>query len=184
MKQRIKQTGMALAAAAAFGLMMAAPQSAEAQWRRDRSDWGLGRNTGREYTAAVRRLVDRLEQSSNAFREYFERHGRDDRYRDDRYDRRDRYDRGRRPVGRYLGYEELKSRVQHLDESIEDLDRNIGRSDYWTDTRAHVSDVLRRARVVDRAMDDRGMHPAVRDRWRRVAADLNALAAMFGMSGV
>ena len=172
MNANIRRMGMALLAATALGAFMAAPQAAQAQWRRDRDT--LGR-FGREYGAQARKIVERLERDSNAFRDAFEHHGWDDRRSRD--DRRYRDDRSRG----WDRNEDLRSNVQRFDEGTERLRRDFGRSDYYLDTRAQISDVLRMARPIDRAMDDRRFSSMVVDRWHRVAADLDALATIFGL---
>jgi hypothetical protein len=189
---------MGIVAAALVGGLALAPQAAEAQFGRDRRDrdW----NFARQYRGEVRRLVERLERDSNSFRSEFEKHRwndrdryRDSRYRgyrdrDDRYyrDRDDRYYRDNRDYRNR--WEDMKRDVQLLDERIEDLRREIGRNEYWVDTRVQMSDVMRLARTVDRFMDDRDFdvrgNRTVEDRWRRVIGDINALAALFGLGRV
>ena len=91
--------GLLAAAGIAFSLLVSAP--AEAQRYRDTGSYGYRRGPGE----SIRRLVDRAESTSNAFRDAVER---DDRFRDSvensRYGQGDRYYRGNRyggDVGRY-----------------------------------------------------------------------------------
>lgn len=146
-----------IAATLMLGILAAAPDAAHAQWRRDREDLPIGR----DYRVGVQRLVERLERDSNAFRESYEKRERD---------------------GRNEG---LKRQIQKFDEAAEDLRRNLGRSDYWLDSRSQVQDMIHRARPIDRAMRDGGrFSPLTEDRWRRTVMELNALALLFGIRGV
>ncbi|HEY0868358.1 MAG TPA: hypothetical protein VGE01_13315 [Fimbriimonas sp.] len=153
------------------------PMAADAQrpWSNNRYDRDpyYGRST-----YDVRRLVDATERSSDAFRQVIERREDwiDDQIRDNRYDRRDdrwndrdwrdrdryndRYDdRYRRNDTDYLRVRdrflnELKPRVQRLDESMERLRRAV-HSDNRNSARNEMQSVLRYAQEIDRMFPDR-----------------------------
>src|SRR5687767_15712819 len=65
----------AILAAMIFGIMLCLPESANAQFRRDREDFGIGR----DYITGIRRLVERVERDSNSFRDYYEKRERESR---------------------------------------------------------------------------------------------------------
>ena len=197
----IKKSGMAALAAVMVGGLLSAAQPAQAQrWDRDndrrypqdrnrdnRGDWGRDRdNRGdfdRDRTSRVQveRLIIHLERSSNAFRQAFERGGRNDRfYQGDRYGRNDRRD-----DRRYDGRDDLKRMIQRMDESIEDLRRDFDRSDRRYDTRNKVAEVMRYARPVDDFMDSRRRYQSgLESHWSQVRGSLNALASHYGIGRI
>lgn len=158
----MKNARILLAAFVVVGAL-AAPVSANAQWRNGRGNRQWDRPAR---VSNVRFLVDRAERESNSFRSDFER----------TYDRRDldRYDRGN----------DARRAIQRLDESFERLrrevdDRNPARG------RDEAQDVVRYAREVERLFDrNRGFHRTVTGDWERLRATVNQIARAYNLPAI
>jgi hypothetical protein len=141
-----------------FGGLATSPIIAEAQR-------GSSYRSQRNNSAQLDRLIDRVEQSSNSFREAFERALRD---------------------GELPGAErrdDIRRRVQRLDERLEDLRSEFDRDDRRREARTAVTAVLNEARPINNIMSQRRrISPAVMSRWVRLRADLNALAREYRMA--
>lgn len=150
----------------------------------------------------IRALVDDAERDSNAMRYVFEHsrnrwrnfdYDRDDRGRNRDWDRDrdwdrnndrnyDRNDRSRDWDRR--NWNDVKSAIQRLDESMESLRRAA--DDYRPRaSREEMCEVLRRAEVFsDYFARRRDVREVIGDRWDHLRVDINRLAQVYGLSNV
>ncbi len=179
------------------------------QQGRDR-DYQRG-NRGNDYRRGqnfhIRALVDDAERDSNSMRYVFEhsvnrwrnfdRNDRDDRgrNRDRNWDRDndrnwdrdndrnwDRNDRSRDWDRR--NWNDAKSAIQHLDESMETL-RHAADDYRPRASRDEMSEVLRRAEIFsDFFARRRDVREVIGDRWEHLRVDINRLAQVYGLSNV
>jgi len=165
-----------------------------------RGDYGYGQNhrddnrynRGNQnvWRTDLRRLVDRAERDSNAFRSYFERNFRSNGH-ERRYDNDNNWN-GRgghaEHQGRY-GQMSLKDAIQNLDEDMERLRKEIDRNRESRYAQSLISEIREHAADVDARMpraadwysynnDNRGWRydrSELSQRWARVRSDIGAI---------
>ena len=125
------------------------------------------RARGREsrYTKIdVDRLIKRVEENSNTFRSLYERS----------------LSNGSLPGTE--ANDNLKAKIQRMDESLERLRSDFNRSDNWRDTKSQVAEVFAQARPVNRVLDQRTLIKVdLRRQWSLVKSQLNALGGVYNL---
>lgn len=127
-----------------------------------------GEARGRMYTKAeVERVIRRVEERSDSFRETVDRAL--DRGSLDGTRREDR----------------INEQVRELENAIDRLRSEFDRTDTWQQTRSQVQKVLNEADEVGAIVNNsRGNNRNVRAQWALVRRDLNTLADVYGLRGV
>ena len=125
-----------------------------------------GRYVGRYSRADVSRIINRLEQSSDAFRRDF------DRAMDNS------------SINGTNAEERFNRNVADYENSLDRLRREYDRQDNWWESRANVQNVIRDAEPVNRMMNTIAFRRQLENRWNRMRTDLNTLADTYDLPGI
>lgn len=127
---------------------------------RDSRDRDWGRRYNRE---DVKRVIKRVEESSDRFTKAFDRN----------------LDHSR------INGTSLEDRLNHqakqLEEELDDLSKDFDHRDDWRETRQKVQRVMRQADEVNRIMHNGRFHRDVESMWSYVRRDLNRLAEVYNL---
>lgn len=127
---------------------------------RDRNDRDWGRRYGRE---DVKRVIKRVEESSDRFAKAFDRN----------------LDRSR--INGTSLEDRLNHQVHRLEEELDDLSKDFDRRNDWRETRQMVQRVMREADQVNQVMRSGRFHRDVEAQWSYVRRDLNRLAEVYNL---
>lgn len=128
--------------------------------------YGQGRWAERYTRADVNNIIRRLENSSDRFREDFDRAMDDSAWNgtpnEDRYNRT----------------------VKDYENAVDDLRENFDRNDSWWQSRSRVTTVVNRARPVNTMINVLPFRRNLERQWNRMRGDLNTLADTYDIGGL
>lgn len=149
---------LTLSALTSVLVVLAIPVETNAQWNE--------RYWRRYNKRQIEDMMKRLEESSDKFRDSFDRWL--DNSKMDGSEREDRYN----------------ARVKKLENALDELRDDFDRKDNWWETREKVKEALDASRPVAQLMRNRHTKRGLESQWNAMRRDLNRLAATYQLKRV
>ncbi|MGH9946313.1 MAG: hypothetical protein ACRD6X_03860 [Pyrinomonadaceae bacterium] len=125
-----------------------------------------GRWSTRYNRGDIGNIIKRLEESSDQFRNDFDRAIDDSRLNGTSTER------------------QWENTVQNYENSLDDLRKHFDRNDSWWESRSRVQTVITRARPVNTIMNTVSFRRNLERQWNRMRGDLNTLADTYDLPGI
>lgn len=125
-----------------------------------------GRWANRYTKADVSNIIRRLEESSDRFRNDFDRQVDNSQWNNTSTER------------------QWENSVQNYENSVDSLRSHFDRSDSWWESRSRVQTVIQRAQPVNTIMVSVAFRRNLEQQWNRMRGDLNTLADTYDLAGI